>query len=312
MAAAQTSDDERPVYFEPARSYATAWVLFVLLALGFVLDLSLGDGLSHLVAWVAAVVVVVGVDVLATHTARVLRSIMVTGDEVRVGEVSLQRSAIVGFGKGVDPSLPVLGRTVADGMPRGAQGLAVHLADGHTVVVATRHRDRLAAALEVSLQIPDIRPADPEDLALLPEIDERAESLFRVAGFDLPRIPYAADDLHEARMVFVAGRPAVGFARVDEVDGLAHVEDLAVLPANMRQGLGTALLEAACSWSAAQGYVAITLTTYADVVWNAPFYASRGFVETDEITPELAERRDWEHDMGLDLLGRRVVMRREL
>jgi GNAT superfamily N-acetyltransferase len=312
MADAQTRDAERPVYFEPGRTYTTAAVLFAVLVAGFLLDLSLGGGLSHVVAWVVAVVLVVGVDVLATHTARGLRSVTVTRDEVRVGEATLDRAGIVGFEREVDPSLPVLGRSVADGLPKGAAGLAVHLSDGHTVIVPTRHPVRLAAALEVSLEIPDIRPADPEDLARLPEIDERAESLFRVAGLDLPRLPFAPDDLHEAEMIFVAGRPAAGFVRVDRVDGLAHIEALAVLPGRMRQGLGTALVEAACSWAAAQGYPAITLTTYADVAWNAPFYATRGFVETDEITPEMAERRDWERDMGLDAVGRRVVMRREL
>jgi len=32
----------------------------------------------------------------------------------------------------------------------------------------------------------------------------------------------------------------------------------------------------------------------------------------DDITPELVELRDWERAVGLDTLGRRVVMRREL
>ena len=57
-------------------------------------------------------------------------------------------------------------------------------------------------------------------------------------------------------------------------------------------------------------YSAITLTTYADVPWNAPFYAGRGLVEIAELTPELAELRDWERTVGLDELGPRIVMRR--
>jgi hypothetical protein len=54
------------------------------------------------------------------------------------------------------------------------------------------------------------------------------------------------------------------------------------------------------------------LCTYAEIPWNGPYYASRGFVETDEVTPGLAELRAWERDVGLDALGRRCVMRREL
>ncbi len=31
-----------------------------------------------------------------------------------------------------------------------------------------------------------------------------------------------------------------------------------------------------------------------------------------ELTPELVEIRDWERDVGLDEIGRRIAMRREL
>ena len=85
---------------------------------------------------------------------------------------------------------------------------------------------------------PAVRPAEPADLEQLPEIDSRAETLFRVAGMDLPEIPFPVDALHESKAVFVAGRPPVGFVQVDEVDGIAHVQELAVLPSHMRQGLG--------------------------------------------------------------------------
>ena len=53
-------------------------------------------------------------------------------------------------------------------------------------------------------------------------------------------------------------------------------------PASMRQGVGTRLLDRACEWARGQGYDAITLTTFADIAWNGPFYARRGFAETAE------------------------------
>jgi GNAT superfamily N-acetyltransferase len=160
--------------------------------------------------------------------------------------------------------------------------------------------------------VPDVRRAVPSDLALLAEIDRRAESVLRVAGMDLPDIPFPVDELHEPEAVFVVGRPPVGFVQVGNVDGLAHVQELAVLPASMRKGIGSALLGAACDWARGAGYAAITLTTYADVAWNAPFYAARGFRELAELTPGLVELRDWERDIGLDAMGRRLAMRREL
>jgi GNAT superfamily N-acetyltransferase len=112
--------------------------------------------------------------------------------------------------------------------------------------------------------------------------------------------------------VLVAGRPAVGFARIDEVDGQAHLEQLSVLPSHMRRGNGTALVEAVCAWAAVHGYREVTLCTFAEVPFNAPFFAKRGFVPVESLTPGLVELRDWERDLGLDALGPRIVMRRTL
>lgn len=301
-----------PAYYEPARTYASAVLLFLLIALGFGLDMALGGGLVHAWGWLIALVIVVGVDVLAIRASRAMRSLSVTATELRVGEHAVLRESIIGFERDIDPSLPVLGQTMREGLPRGMPGLAVHLVDGAVLAIPTRHPERLAEALQLSLHVPDIRPASPEELPALVEIDRRAESLFRVAGIQLPEIPFPVDELHDAKAIFVAGNPPVGFVRINEVDGLAHLEELAVLPNRMREGLGSALLEAACSWAAAHSYPAITLLTFADVPWNAAFYQARGFAPLTSITPGLAELRDWEQAMGLDGVGRRVVMRREL
>jgi GNAT superfamily N-acetyltransferase len=157
-----------------------------------------------------------------------------------------------------------------------------------------------------------VSAAARSELAALAEIDDRAEAIFRAAGYRLPDIAFDVEVLRRAKAVFVAGRPPVGFVQVDELDGLAHVSELAVLPRWMGQGIGTALVERACSWAAANGYPAITLTTYADVPWNAPFYANRGFVESTDLGPGLAAVRARERELGLDDVGRRVVMRRAL
>ena len=301
----------RAWYREPARSYRSTAVIAALLIAGFLLDLTLGGGLDHLIGWLIAFVLVVGIDALTVHAARTLRSITVTETEVRVGDDTIARADVVGIERGVvDPSGRILGRTSAEGLPRGSVGVSLRLADGRHVVVPTRRPERLAASLQAELAVPEVRPAEPGETALLEEIAQRAETLFRVAGMQLPRVVFPVDAMHEAKAVFVHGRPPDGFVRVEEVDGLAHVEELAVLPSHMRQGVGTALLEAACGWAKNRGYSAITLTTYADVPWNAPFYAGRGFVEIAELTPELAELRDWERTVGLDELGPRIVMRR--
>lgn len=303
-------------YREPARSYLSTAGLALLVALGFVVDLLLGGAFAHLIGWATAFVVVVGIDALTVHAARTLRSVWVTDTAVRVGDDSVERSQILGIEIGVvapaGPTDQILGRTAAEGMPRGCVGISLHLSDGRHVIVPTRHPDRLAESLQAELEVPEVRPATPAELPLLGEIAERAETLFAVAGLALPHIVFPVDKLPDSKAVFVHGRPPAGFVRVEEVDGLAHVEELAVLPSHMRRGIGSALLEAACGWAASHGYREITLITYADVAWNGPFYAARGFVEVSDLTPELAERRDWERTAGLEEVGRRAVMRRSL
>jgi GNAT superfamily N-acetyltransferase len=301
-------------YVEPARTYASSGILFILLVAGFLADLFvLGGGRAHALAWAIGALLVVGVDALVVHAARELRSITVTDEDVTVGEDLLPRKEILGVRTGVElDRLPVLGRRRGEGLPRGTTALALELTGDRVIAVATRHPQRLAEVLGAERVAPSVRSAEPEDLAQLPDIDRRAESLFRVAGLDLPEIPFPVDALHESKAVFVAGRPPVAFVQVDEVDGVAHLQELAVLPAHMRQGVGSALLAAACDWARTAGYPAITLSTYADVAWNAPFYASRGFTELVDLTPELAELRDWERDIGLDAVGRRIAMRRDL
>ncbi len=300
-------------YVEPARTYVSSLVLLVVLVGGYLFDLlALGGGRVHALAWVIGAVIVIGFDALIVHAARSVRSIVVTDDEVRVGDDVLKRADIDGVRLGTEEGVPVLGRRAGEGMPRQTAPLTLQLTDGTAIVIATRHPQRLAEILGADEVLPEIRPADAADLAELPEIDSRADSLFRVAGMDLPDIPYPVDALHDAKAVFVAGKPPVAFVQIEEVGGVAHVQELAVLPSHMRQGVGSALLDAACAWARDAGYRAITLTTYAEVPWNAPFYAARGFVEVTELTPELAELRDWERDIGLDGVGRRMAMRREL
>ena len=45
------------------------------------------------------------------------------------------------------------------------------------------------------------------------------------------------------------------------------------------KGAGTALIQAAAGDARARGLPAVTLTTFRDLSWNAPFYTGRGFVE---------------------------------
>jgi GNAT superfamily N-acetyltransferase len=303
-------------YVEPARSYGSLWLFAALLGAGFVLDLVLGGGVAHLLGWIIATVLVIGLNFIIVYAVRSEKSLTLSADEVRIGDEAIARADIVAVAAGLDDGdLPVLGWPT--GKPRSLKGLTVRLLDGQDAVVPTRHPDRLAKALGIAAangppKSQGVRAAARVDLPELAEVDERAEAVFRMAGYELPAIPFPTDELGRAKAIFVAGRPVIGFVRVDEVDGLAHVEEIAVIPKWMRQGIGTELLERACVWARKHDYPAITLITFADVPWNGPFYASRGFVEVAEPTPGLAQLRVRERDVGLDGVGRRIVMRREL
>lgn len=162
------------------------------------------------------------------------------------------------------------------------------------------------------------RTADPAELVRLQEIERRAGTLFievgmaEIAADDPPGI----DELAAADLVLVATDDAdvpVAYARIELVDGHAHLEQLSVDPAVGRQGIGGRLLDAASEWAIGRGDDELTLTTFRDVPFNAPYYRRRGFVDMAEAdrSPELAALVAAEAAHGLDP-EQRVTMRRRL
>ena len=160
--------------------------------------------------------------------------------------------------------------------------------------------------------LPRIRAATPEDLPALPVLEAAADRLLEAAlghrALPAPELTTPVEPI----FLLVAGNPPVGLARVDEVGGQAHLEQLSVHPDSAGRGLGRSLLEAAIHRARRLGYESMTLCTFADVPFNAGFYASCGFEELPEPGPALAALRTREAQLGLDDLGRRVVMQLRL
>jgi predicted N-acetyltransferase YhbS len=165
-----------------------------------------------------------------------------------------------------------------------------------------------------------IERAAPEHLRLLPGIERAAAAQFAGHGLDSAALEEqtAEEDFREAQrhgLLWVAldagGRP-VGFALADSLDGALHLEEIDVHPEHGRRGLGSALVRAVCDQARESGLPAVTLTTFRDIPWNAPFYARLGFraVESQRLSPLLAERMREEAARGLEL-ERRVSMRFE-
>jgi GNAT superfamily N-acetyltransferase len=158
----------------------------------------------------------------------------------------------------------------------------------------------------------EIRVGDPSEWDLLREIEATGDEMFEEVGIGPFNALEEDDHLDQAEVVLVAGRPAKGFACIEVVDGVAHLWQLSVHPSVGRRGIGKSLVEASCEWAATNGYPAVTLTTYRDVPWNAPFYARLGFRVIDDLTPGLSAIRDHERDIGDDDFSPRVAMRKDL
>ena len=165
-----------------------------------------------------------------------------------------------------------------------------------------------------------IRLARAEDLAALHLVERAAGAPFRALGMDdiaddePPPIEHLASyQQAERAWVAVVDGEVVAYLILDVVAGAAHIEQVSVDPRHGRQRIGQRLIETAADWARARGLRELTLTTFADVPWNAPYYARLGFTALSEaeLSPELAAVRRLEQERGLDRWPR-VAMRRTL
>jgi GNAT superfamily N-acetyltransferase len=166
-----------------------------------------------------------------------------------------------------------------------------------------------------------IRDARAAEVPRLRDMDWDAGQIFRdigmpeIAEFE-PRTITELAAAQRAGLLWVAvreGDEPASFLMAVPLDGCLHVDQLSTAPAGARRGLGRALLDHAADQARAGGLPALTLTTFADVPWNGPYYERCGFRVLDdaEITPGLREIRAHEIALGLDRWPR-VCMRRDL
>ena len=161
-----------------------------------------------------------------------------------------------------------------------------------------------------------IRPARPSDAILLPAVEVSAGASFR----DIPDLAWIADDevgapdFHapfiEAGTVWVAdaeGGEVVGFLSAEHFGPDLHIWEVAVAHEAQKQGVGRRLIDEATRHARKTGLSSLTLTTFQDVAWNAPFYARIGF---EAVVPDTDNRLrgilEQEAERGL---SRRCAMR---
>ncbi len=165
-----------------------------------------------------------------------------------------------------------------------------------------------------------IRPVEPDEIPLLGPIEKSAGELFREHGMDdvangehMPASFIISFTRFGIALVADDDGEVAGFALVASYDTHAHLYEVSVSGEFQGKGIGRKLVEGACDWAKSKDFRAITLSTFSDVPWNAPFYATLGFevLPQSEWSPAFHVLRGREEDGGLDI-ARRCFMKKEL
>lgn len=167
-----------------------------------------------------------------------------------------------------------------------------------------------------------IRSAQSDDAKALPAIEQSAALAFRA----IPDLAWLADgdttSPEQHRAPIAEGTCWVAVNTLDEplgflsaaIEGDAlHIQEIDVHLDWQGLGIGRALLQRAIDDARRRGLAAITLTTFRDIAWNAPFYSKSRFhiLSAAEMDERLAGLLKAEAARGLPA-DRRCAMRLDL
>lgn len=156
--------------------------------------------------------------------------------------------------------------------------------------------------------------------ARLREIERAAGERFRAIGMD----DIADGDVTPAAILenradtghlFIAIDKAeivAGFLIWSPKDGLAYIEEVSVHPDHAGHRLAARMIDRLAD-DVRGRHAALTLATFRDIPWNAPYYASLGFTELPQKRIGPQHQISWQHQAknGLDMT-RRLFMVREV
>ena len=154
-----------------------------------------------------------------------------------------------------------------------------------------------------------LRLARPEDAEQMPAIERAAASLFQddpgLADLD-PDYAWGTQQLTRLIrkghcLVSHVGERMAGFLVSEPFNRELHIWEMDVHPDFQRSGIGAGLMRAAQIDAHNSGFRALTLTTFRDIAWNAPFYRRLGFegVASLDAHPRLARLLEEEAKDGL-------------
>lgn len=131
-----------------------------------------------------------------------------------------------------------------------------------------------------------VREATLEDTYYLPIVDQSATQLFKT----IPKLAWLARaevmptekhqmfiQLGKVWLVETENKQIAGFIVTKAHGKLLHIYQLSVDCHHQRQGVGKSLIATAYQYAVQNNFAAVTLTTFLNVPWNAPFYSTQGF-----------------------------------
>lgn len=114
-------------------------------------------------------------------------------------------------------------------------------------------------------------------------------------------------------LLVAAEGEAIAFVMFREMETSGYIEQIDVLPSYAGLRIGAALIEAVAELARDRGWSALTLSTFKEVPFNAPYYQRLGFenIPDDALTLGLRHIRQEHVERGLDE-SIRTFMRRPL
>lgn len=178
------------------------------------------------------------------------------------------------------------------------------------------------SAPEIVASLPhgySLRPRRKADDAALLRIENRAAEMFRAHGYGaVSDNPFP--DVASMQPLFLLGETWLATTQADQPAGFIvagplgrylHIHELSVDPAHGRKGLGSALVRLAIALAEERMLSGVSLTTFRDVPFNAPFYEKIGFSAVDpaDADPLLAARLEIERPEGVPISSRALMFR---
>lgn len=133
-----------------------------------------------------------------------------------------------------------------------------------------------------------ISPALPEDIERLVEIDLAAGQMFAPTGLltedalhdHVPEtVMLQAIEACDLMKVSTRDGTPIGFVLVSHRGGTLYLDQISVHPQHGRRGIGADLLRQVFLVAKQRRLKLVTLSTFREVPWNAPFYRKMGFRE---------------------------------